>query len=102
VLDKPVVQYAVEEARAAGIEGIRIRHRRRQGIDRQPFSPAHPVLRGACSRRKKKTTELKLVRDLHPAARRNCASSSSTIRSALGHGGSGCAWELIGGRALRP
>src|ERR1700760_1611461 len=61
VIDKPVVQYAVEEARAAGIEEfIFVTADGKESIANH-FSP-HPALERALEEKGKKD-ELKLVRD---------------------------------------
>ena len=49
VVDKPLIQYAVEEAKAAGIEEFYLRHRARQERDRGPFRPSPSSSRRRCA-----------------------------------------------------
>lgn len=92
VVDKPVVQYAVEEARAAGIEEfIFVSADGKESIAAH-FS-AHPVLEQSLAA-KKKDAELKLVRDasLAPSALKTVIQSEPL---GLGHA-VWCAKELVG------
>jgi UTP--glucose-1-phosphate uridylyltransferase len=92
VLDKPVVQYAVEEARAAGIEEfIFVTADGKESIANH-FS-GHPVLERMLEE-KKKSVELKAIRDatLPPGALRIIKQHDPL---GLGHA-VWCAWELIG------
>src|SRR6185295_18208181 len=61
VIDKPVVQYAIEEARAAGIEEFIFVTADGKEAIAEHFS-AHPVLERMLSD-KNKTDELRLVKD---------------------------------------
>ena len=55
VVDKPLIQYALEEAAAAGMRGVRLRHRPRQDADRGPFRPRRRAVRDAASARARST-----------------------------------------------
>ena len=92
VIDKPVVQYAIEEARAAGIEEfIFVTAEGKEGIA-QHFSP-HPLLERSLEE-KNKIAELNLVR----GATLPPGKMHSVIQSAplgLGHA-VWCAWQLVG------
>jgi UTP--glucose-1-phosphate uridylyltransferase len=92
VIDKPVVQYAVEEARAAGIEEfIFVTAPGKEAIV-QHFSAA-PMLEEALHE-KNKTAELKLVRD--------CTLKDGTVHGVIQENPLGlghavwCAWQLVG------
>ncbi len=92
VIDKPVVQYAIEEARAAGIEEfIFVSAEGKESIAAH-FSP-HPELERALEE-KGKTAELKLVRDASlPAGAMHIVKQGNPL--GLGHA-VWCAWELVG------
>ena len=92
VIDKPVVQYAVEEARAAGIEEfIFVTADGKESIANH-FS-VHPVLEATLSE-KKKTAELKLVRDASlPSRGLHMVKQHEAL--GLGHA-VWCAKELVG------
>jgi UTP--glucose-1-phosphate uridylyltransferase len=92
VIDKPVVQYAIEEARAAGIEEfIFVTAPGKESIAAH-FSP-HDVLERSLSE-KGKTAELKLVRD---ASLPQGAFHSVIQENPLGLGHAvWCAWKLVG------
>jgi UTP--glucose-1-phosphate uridylyltransferase len=92
VIDKPVVQYAVEEALAAGIEEfIFVTAPGKEAIV-QHFSPA-PTLEAALAG-KNKTAELELVR--------GCTLKDGTVHSVIQENPLGlghavwCAWKLVG------
>ena len=92
VIDKPVVQYAIEEARAAGIEEfIFVTADGKESIATH-FYP-HPVLERALEE-KGKLAELKIVRDstLPPGAVHIVKQHDPL---GLGHA-VWCAWQLIG------
>ncbi|TAK99759.1 MAG: UTP--glucose-1-phosphate uridylyltransferase [Rhodospirillaceae bacterium] len=92
VIDKPVVQYAVEEARAAGIEEfIFVTADGKESIANH-FS-GHPVLERMLTE-KKKNAELQLVREatLPPGAMHLIKQHDPL---GLGHA-VWCAWELVG------
>ncbi len=92
VIDRPVVQYAVEEARAAGIEEfIFVTADGKESIATH-FSP-HPVLERALEE-KGKHAELKAVRDatLPPGAVKLVKQPDPL---GLGHA-VWCAWKLVG------
>ena len=92
VIDKPVVQYAIEEARAAGIEEfIFVSALGKESITAH-FSP-HPVLERSLEE-KGKTAELALVRAASLAA----GKMHTVIQEnplGLGHA-VWCAWQLVG------
>ncbi len=92
VIDKPVVQYAVEEARAAGIEEfIFVTADGKESIATHFY--AHPVLERALAD-KGKTAELKAVRDSTlPAGSVHIVKQHDPL--GLGHA-VWCAWQLIG------
>jgi UTP--glucose-1-phosphate uridylyltransferase len=92
VIDKPVVQYAVEEARAAGIEEfVFVTADGKESIANH-FS-GHPVLERSLQE-KNKTAELKLVRDATlPHGALHIVKQHDPL--GLGHA-VWCAWELIG------
>ena len=92
VIDKPVVQYAIEEARAAGIEEfIFVTADGKESI--AAHFASHPVLERALED-KGKTAELKAVRDatLPPGAVHTVKQPAPL---GLGHA-VWCAWQLIG------
>lgn len=92
VIDKPVVQYAVEEARAAGIEEFIFVTAEGKEAIAQHFSP-HVVLERSLEE-KNKTAELSAVR----GATLPPGKMHSVIQSAplgLGHA-VWCAWQLVG------
>jgi UTP--glucose-1-phosphate uridylyltransferase len=92
VIDRPVVQYAVEEARAAGIEEfIFVTADGKESIATH-FS-AHPVLERALED-KGKTAELKAVRDSTlPVGSLHLVKQHDPL--GLGHA-VWCAWQLVG------
>ncbi len=92
VIDKPVVQYAVEEARAAGIEEfIFVTAEGKESIAAH-FS-AHPSLEKQLAD-KNKTAELKLVTDTSlPPGKIHSVIQENPL--GLGHA-VWCAWKLIG------
>jgi UTP--glucose-1-phosphate uridylyltransferase len=92
VIDKPVVQYAVEEARAAGIEEfIFVTADGKEAIPTH-FYP-HPVLEQALEE-KGKTAELKLVRDATlPPGAVHIVKQHDPL--GLGHA-VWCGWKLVG------
>ena len=92
VIDKPVVQYAIEEARAAGIEEfIFVTADGKESIANH-FS-VHPVLESMLAE-KKKTAELKLITDATlPPGSLNIIKQHDPL--GLGHA-VWCAWQLIG------
>ncbi|MDX2221754.1 MAG: UTP--glucose-1-phosphate uridylyltransferase [Rhodospirillaceae bacterium] len=92
VIDKPVVQYAVEEARAAGIEDfIFVTADGKESIANH-FS-VHPVLEALLAE-KKKAAELKLVRDASlPSGTLHMVKQHDPL--GLGHA-VWCAKELVG------
>ncbi len=92
VIDKPVVQYAIEEARAAGIEEfIFVTADGKESIANH-FS-VHPVLESMLAE-KKKFAELKIVQDTTlPSANLHMVKQHDPL--GLGHA-VWCAWQLIG------
>jgi UTP--glucose-1-phosphate uridylyltransferase len=92
VIDKPVVQYAIEEARAAGIEEfIFVTADGKESIANH-FS-VHPVLEAMLAE-KKKFTELKIVQDANlPLGSMHIVKQHDPL--GLGHA-VWCAWQLIG------
>ena len=92
VIDKPVVQYAIEEARAAGIEEfIFVTADGKESIANHFL--VHPVLEAMLSE-KKKFTELKIVQDSNlPPGSINIVKQHDPL--GLGHA-VWCAWKLIG------
>ena len=92
VIDKPVVQYAIEEARAAGIEEfIFVTADGKESIAAH-FNP-HPVLESALAE-KGKLAELKLVRDATlPDGSVHIVKQHDPL--GLGHA-VWCAWKLVG------
>jgi UTP--glucose-1-phosphate uridylyltransferase len=92
VIDKPVVQYAVEEARAAGIEEfIFVTADGKESIANH-FS-VHPVLEAMLAE-KKKTAELKAIVDATlPSGGLHIVKQHDPL--GLGHA-VWCAWKLIG------
>jgi len=92
VIDKPVVQYAVEEARAAGIEEfIFVTADGKESIANH-FS-VHPVLETMLAE-KRKTAELKLVQDASlPKGGLHMVKQHDPL--GLGHA-VWCAWQLVG------
>src|SRR6185503_13121124 len=92
VIDKPVVQYAIEEARAAGIEEFILVTADGKESIASHFS-AHPALEAQLSE-KKKSAELKLVRDATlPAGKLHTVKQPEPL--GLGHA-VWCAKALIG------
>jgi UTP--glucose-1-phosphate uridylyltransferase len=92
VIDKPVVQYAIEEARAAGIEEFIFVSAPGKDSISQHFSP-HPVLESALEE-KGKAAELKLVRDASlPSGGMHAVIQHNPL--GLGHA-VWCAWQLVG------
>jgi UTP--glucose-1-phosphate uridylyltransferase len=92
VIDKPVVQYAIEEARAAGIEEfIFITADGKESIANH-FS-VHPVLESMLAE-KKKPAELKIVQEANlPPGSMHIVKQHDPL--GLGHA-VWCAWQLIG------
>jgi UTP--glucose-1-phosphate uridylyltransferase len=92
VVDKPVVQYAIEEARAAGIEEfIFVTADGKESIAMH-FTP-HPVLEASLEA-KGKATELKAVRDAAiPAGKMHLVKQHDPL--GLGHA-VWCAMQLVG------
>jgi UTP--glucose-1-phosphate uridylyltransferase len=92
VIDKPVVQYAVEEARAAGIEEfIFVTADGKESIANH-FS-VHPVLEAMLAE-KKKTVELKAIIDATlPPGSLHIVKQHDPL--GLGHA-VWCAWQLVG------
>ena len=92
VIDKPVVQYAIEEARAAGIEEfVFVTADGKESIANH-FS-VHPVLESTLAE-KNKMAELKIVRDATlPRGSLHLVKQHDPL--GLGHA-VWCAWELIG------
>jgi UTP--glucose-1-phosphate uridylyltransferase len=92
VVDKPVVQYAIEEARAAGIEEfIFVTADGKESIASH-FSP-HPILESSLEA-KGKAKELKAVRDATiPSGHMHLVKQPNPL--GLGHA-VWCAWQLVG------
>ena len=96
VVDKPLIQYAVEEAREAGIDEIILVTAPGKSLLEDHFARARKL--EALLEARGKTAELKTVRDDFPTLKKvSIAHQAEPL--GLGHA-VGCAKELVGGEAF--
>ena len=92
VVDRPLIQHVVDEAREAGHRAFHLRHRTQQGRDRGPFRPA--IRAGADAARARQEGRAAVLAEALPAAG---ATSFTRQQAPLGLGHAvWCARELVG------
>ena len=93
VVDRPLIQHVVDEARAGRHRAFHLRHRAQQGRHRGPFRPPVRARDDACASASAQATSKLLAQ--RPAGRRHASFTRQQEPLGLGHA-VWCARELIG------
>jgi UTP--glucose-1-phosphate uridylyltransferase len=100
VVDRPLIQHVVDEAREAGIEHLRVRHRSQQGRDRGSLRPAVRTRQSRCASAAKKSGDWSC--SIAKTARTAGATSFTRQQAPLGLGHAvWCARDTRRRRAVR-